>query len=138
MYDTVVYLAGQCKDLADGGEGWRNEACRLFTNKGNRFLAFNPTLYFSYKECKHKTQKQIKEYFLNRLSKSDICLVNLDGTNKSIGTAQEIQFAVDHNIPVIGFSPKNSYPWIAEVDCTVVFDTLEEAVNYICEYYKAG
>ena len=35
---------------------------------------------------------------------------------------------------LIGFGKQNVYEWLPE-DCDVVFDTLEEAVDYIINYY---
>lgn len=62
-------------------------------------------------------------------------IANLDNSDSSIGTAQEIQFAIDKGIPVIGFGTKNIYPWISEVDCQVTFETMIEVVDYIRDYY---
>ena len=45
-----------------------------------------------------------------------------------------LEYAVDKGIPVIGFGKQNVYEWLPE-DCDVVFDTLEEAVDYIINYY---
>ena len=95
----------------------------------------NPVAYFSYSENKHRSQKQVKSFFMNRITQCDLVIVNLDDSDASVGTGQEVQFAVDHNIPVIGFGTKNIYPWISEVDCQVVFDSMHEAVDYIRDYY---
>lgn len=46
----------------------------------------------------------------------------------------EVQYAVDHDIPVIGFGITDVYPWIAD-SCTVLFETLDEALKYIEIYY---
>ena len=62
-------------------------------------------------------------------------LVNLKNSCQSCGTCMEVQYAVDNNIPVIGFDAENAYPWIAEVDCEAVFDNLMETVDYIRDYY---
>lgn len=135
----TVYLAGACKNIDDGGKEWRNsitqrlEKAAEWCNKSVE--VFNPTFYFNYTEKLHKTQKQIKDYYFSRLRKCDLVIVNLNDTNSSIGTAQEIQYAVDHCIPIIGFGTKEVYPWIAEVDCQVVFDTMTEAVDYVRDYY---
>ena len=64
-------------------------------------------------------------------------LVNLNNTENSVGTGQELQYAVDKGIPVIGFGKQNVYEWLPE-DCDVVFDTLEEAFkswDYVNYYY---
>ena len=59
-----------------------------------------------------------------------------DMTTRLIELAKkhQLQYAVDKGIPVIGFGKQNVYEWLPE-DCDVVFDTLEEAVDYIINYY---
>ena len=112
-----VYLAGRVKGLDDEGRGWREDVVKQLEAiaewNGKKIEIFDPTKYFSYSDKRHKTVRQIKEYYMNRLSKCDIMLLNCNDTEYSIGTAQEVQFAVDHNIPVIGFGTTNMYNWIA-------------------------
>lgn len=133
------YLAGRCKGLDDEGAGWRTEITTKLNAvaewKDRKIEIFDPTKYFSYSSNKHKTQKQIKEYYLNRLSKCDLVILNANDTDYSIGTAQEIQFAVDNHIPIIAFGTQNMYPWIVEVDVQVLFDNMYELVDYVRDYY---
>lgn len=137
--DLTVYLAGKCRGLSDEGTQWRNEiAVKLQTvaewiNSDIRVI--DPTKYFSYSENKHKSNKQVKEFFLDKISQCDLVIVNLDDSDSSVGTAQECQFAVDNRIPIVGFGTKNMYEWIAEVDCQVVFDSMHEVVDYVRDYY---
>ena len=139
MSTTRIYLAGRCKGLEDEGKGWRKKATEALYQaaswKESRISVIDPLDYFSYKEQNNKSHKQVKNYYMSRIRKCDIVLVNLEGTNESIGTAQEVQFAVDNNVVVIGFNAGKGYPWIEEVDCQVVFQTLFEAVDYIRDYY---
>lgn len=134
-----IYLAGACKNEADEGKEWRDqiterlEKVAEWSNKNLKVI--NPTKYFSYSEHKHKSQKQLKEFYLNKISKCDLVIVNLNNSDTSIGTAQEIQYAVDIHIPIIGYGTQNIYPWISEVDCQVTFDTMIETVDYIRDYY---
>lgn len=134
-----IYLSGACKNVTDEGREWRKEisdqlnAVADWHNK--KIGIFNPVKYFTYGEPKHKTQKQVKEFYMSKLAKSDLVICNLDYSDTSIGTAQEIQFAVDHNIPVIGYGTMNIHPWLAEVDCQVVFSSMVETVDYIRDYY---
>lgn len=72
---------------------------------------------------------------MNKISKCDMVIVNLNDSDSSVGTAQEIQFAVDHDIPVIGFGNNNTYSWISEVDCQVAFNTMTETVDYVRDFY---
>ena len=130
-----IYLAGACKSFCDGGKEWRKIAEKELKFYGVRpVTVFNPTKYFDYETHKYKTQKQIKSYYMSQLATSDLVLANLNDSDKSIGTAQEVQFATDHNIPIIGFGVMDIYPWVYD-DCQVVFDNLKEACEYIEGYY---
>lgn len=130
-----IYLAGACKCFNDGGKEWRRIAEKELNSYGIRpVTVFNPTKYFDYETHRYKTQKQIKSYYMSQLATSDLVLANLNDSDKSIGTAQEVQFAADHNIPIIGFGVMDIYPWIYD-DCQVVFAGLDEACEYIEEYY---
>ena len=135
----TVYLAGPCANEPDEGKEWRKEAVAAFRKMdkydGLKACVIDPTDYFSYADPVHKTDKQVKNFYMSRLKDCDVILVNLRNTKTSPGTAMEVQFAVDHNIAVIGFDAAESYPWISNVDCDVVFNTLEEAIIYIKNYY---
>lgn len=134
-----IYLAGACKGLEDEGREWRLRATKMLEQAAEwqdvKIKVINPLEYFSYAEHKHKTHKQVKSYYLNQISKCDVVLCSLIDSDGSVGTGQEIQFACDHNIPVVGYGRDRVYPWLAEVDCEVVFDTLTEACDYIRDYY---
>jgi len=134
-----IYLAGKCCGLTfEESNAWRKTIKEYLENNYDFnyiIKVFNPNEYFNYFEKLHKTNKQIKEYFFSRLDKCDLVIVNLNNSNSSVGTGQELQRAVDMNIPIIGFGTKELYPWEAEVDCQVVFDTMEECINYVKEYY---
>lgn len=96
----------------------------------------DPTAYFSYdwKDEFQQTDRQIRDFYFQAIRISTVVLVNLSGTNSSIGTGMEVQYAVDHEIPVIGFGTEDVYPWIKD-SCTVTFDDLETALGYITTYY---
>lgn len=138
--DTLnIYLAGACRHVLDEGKEWREQIIERLVKiaewSGVKIKVINPVEKFSYSSNKHKTQKQVKDYFLNKISKCDLVIVNCNDTADSCGTCMEVQFAVDHNIPCIGFGNKNMYEWVTEVDCQVVFDTMSEAVDYVRDYY---
>lgn len=139
MSNLRVYLAGRCKGLEDGGQTWREDITKQLTAvaewQDKKVDIFDPTKYFSYAEVKHKTQKQVKDYYMWQLSRCDVVLLNANDTNFSIGTAQEVQYAIDHHIPVVAWGTQEMYPWIVEVDAQVVFDSMHEAVDYIRDYY---
>lgn len=139
MKKFKIYLAGACRDVPDEGATWREEA----TNKLKKVAEWmnaevdivNPVKYFTYANNGGNTSKQIKSYYMSQLKTCDLVMVNLKGTSTSVGTGQECQYAVDNHIPIIGFNNDNSYTWIADVDCDVVFETMNVAIDYIRDYY---
>jgi len=131
---TLVYLAGASKHEADEGMGWRQTIERDWGFKESDLWIVNPLNYFRYSENWHQSDKQVKQYYLSRIKHCDVVLVNLNNSDSSCGTCQEIQYAVDHDVPVIGFGTEHVYNWLL-VDCQCVFDTAEEAIEYITEYY---
>lgn len=142
METLRIYLAGPCANEPDEGAAWRSKAKEMLAQvaewRGCNVDVINPLDYFTYAEKNHKTQKQVKWYYMSRIDKCDLVLCNLNGTRSSPGTAQEVQHAWDQGIPVIGFGKEYVYPWIAEVDCQVVFPNMSEAINYIADYYIGG
>lgn len=134
-----IYLAGRCKGLDDEGRAWREDIVKQLEAvadwNGKTVNVFDPTKYFSYSEKKHKTQKQIYEFYMHKLSKCDLVIVNANGSEFSIGTAMECQAARDHKIPVIAFGNQDTYPWITEVVAQVTFESMHEAVDFIRDYY---
>lgn len=134
-----IYLAGACKNLDDEGAEWRERATKMLEQAAEwqevKLKVINPLDYFSYAEHKHKSHKQVKSFYMNKIRSCTLVLVNLNDSDGSVGTGQELQFAVCNHIPVIGFGKDNVYPWLAEVDCEVAFETLTEAVDYIRDYY---
>lgn len=141
MSETVkIYLAGGCVNEADEGRGWRTQATEIFKQSadkaGYNIKIINPLDYFSYSEAKHQSDSQIKKYYMDQILHSRIVLVNLTNSNKSCGTSQELQYAVDHDIPVVGWysDPDGIYNW-HKVDCQCIFPSLLQAIDYILEYY---
>lgn len=138
MYGTVIYLAGACRDVPDEGTTWRATVTERLEKIaewcGGSVKVIDPIKYFSYKIRKHRTDKQVKEFYMSKLAKCDLVLLNLDNTASSVGTGQECQFARDHGIPIIGFGNTEMYPWLV-VDCQVVFEDMTLALDYIRDYY---
>lgn len=131
-----IYLAGPCKYEEDGGKNWRCKVSLHSIQNSWDIKVWDPTAYFDY-ECNsefQKTDRQIREFYFQAIKKAEAVLVNLNGTDRSIGTAMEVQYAVDHDVPVIGFGDVDVYPWVRD-SCTVVFDTLDKALLYIGIYY---
>lgn len=133
-----IYLAGKCKDLSfEESDSWRKVIKKILeeVHSDYKVKVFNPNDYFNYYEKLHKTNKQIKEFFFSRLDKCNLVIVNLNNSNSSVGTGQELQRASDMGIPIIGFGTEEVYPWESEVDCQVVFNTMDECIKYAIDYY---
>ena len=139
METIRIYLAGPCYYEDDEGKGWREKAVQMLKtatdDKEICVRVINPVDFFSYSEAKHQSDTQVKRYYMDQILHSRLVLVNLDRTRTSPGTAQELQFAVDNKIPIIGFeSGDEVYPWL-KVDCQVVFSSMLQAIDYISDYY---
>ena len=122
-----IYLAGGCLNEDDEGRGWREKATEIFKQAADsspyQVRVFNPIDFFSYSEAKHQSDKQVKWYYMDQIKNSRVVLVNLNNSNKSIGTGQELQYAYDNGIPIIGFGETEVYPWL-KVDCQCIFSSL--------------
>lgn len=138
METVRIFLSGPVQYEPDKGMGWREKAEEIFTQVGDdrdvRIKVLNPTKFFSYDEAKHQSDTQVKEYYLDQIRHSRVVLCNLSNTKTSPGTAQELQFARDCHVQVIGFGTEEVYPWL-KVDCQAVFPSLLQAIDYILEYY---
>lgn len=133
-----IYLAGASLHAEDEGRQWREKAVQIFEQQKDEYSykvrVVNPIEYFSYSEAKHQSDSQIKNYYMDQVLHSRLILVNLNDSDKSIGTAQELQFARDHEIAIIGFGTENIYNWL-KVDCQCIFPSMLQAIDYITEYY---
>ena len=139
MERLKVYEAGACRHVPYEGRAWREQATKMLEQaaewKNVQVSVVNPLDFFTYAENKQKSHKQVKKFYMNKIKNCDVVLVNLDSTDYSPGTAQEIQYAVDHEIPVVGFGTDKIYPWLSDVDCDVTFEKITEAVDYIRDYF---
>ena len=134
-----IYAAGACRHVPDEGRAWREQVTKMLEQaaewKNAQVSVVNPLDFFTYAENKQKSHKQVKQFYMNKIKNCDVVLVNLDSTDYSPGTAQEVQYAVDHEIPVVGFGTDKVYPWLSDVDCDVTFEKITEAVDYIRDYF---
>lgn len=136
MNKLNVYLSGATKHMSNEFQNWRYK-CLIRQENGFYDLNFiDPISHFNYTNKQPKTEKQCLDLFMWLVEKSDILLCNLDHSESSIGTAMEVEHASCNNIPIIAFGKKETtwYNWIVE-RCSVVFDDLDEAVNYISITY---
>ncbi len=133
-----IYLSGSTKNVDESFQSWRTY-CETLTNNGyyTQLDFIDPISYFNYTNKQSKTDKQCLDFFMWLIEQSDVLLVNLDYSNVSIGTGMEIEHAYCRNIPIIGFGKKEDthYNWV-KVRCSVMFDTLDQAIDYINDKYR--
>lgn len=128
-----IYLSGATKQVSKEFQNWRYK-CLDFEDIGlyPNLKFIDPISYFNYTDKKPKTDKQCLDLFMWMVESCDVLLVNLDNSESSVGTMAEIEHAYCNNIPVIGFGTRTFswYSWARE-RCSITFNTLDEAVDYI-------
>jgi len=137
MEKIRIYTSGAMRNLPPQiADKWRYKIAEYLWREGANASVFIPSEYFGYEEKRHKTERQVMEYFLREVEKSDLLILNLDNTNTSIGSAMEVCHAYDYNIPIIGYKETGAevYPWCENM-CTVIFDQMDEMLEYIKIYY---
>ena len=128
-----VYLSGSIKNVDLSFQNWRDKCIEI---KGKGFYPcikfVDPNSYFNYTDKLPKTDKQCLDLFMWLVDKCDVLLCNLDQSEKSCGTCMEIEHAFCHGIPIIAFgsNPNSWYSW-AETRSSIIFDSLEDAIDYI-------
>ena len=144
MNNLSIYLAGamsNCKSFEEMNT-WRVEIKNMLTHMASYYncdvKVTNPIDYYNFNEKRHKSEKEVMQFDLSLVKKSDIVIVNLDGINTSIGTSMELYECYRSNIPVIAFGSdeeyENAHPWIRE--CITRHESnMEDAATYIKEFY---
>jgi nucleoside 2-deoxyribosyltransferase len=135
-----IYLSGGMSSLDfEEQTKWRKQITNsiLFGdyNYEKKPIFFNPVDYYDFKEKRHKTEREIVEFDLNSVRKSDIIIVNFNDPN-SIGTCAELAIAYNMRIPIIGINKDNVelHPWLVEFT-TRMCDSIREAVDYVVDFY---
>ena len=140
MECVKIYLSGGMTGLSlEDQTKWRNR----FKNaiKYGEYdiikdvIFFSPPDYYNFEEEHHKSEREVFEFDLNALRKSDLVVVNFNAPN-SIGTAMELILAKELKIPVIGLNKDNLtlHPWL--IECTTRMCTdLRELVEHVAEFY---
>lgn len=140
METCRIYLSGGMLLLSwDEQTKWRRQiqdAIRFGDyDYSKKPIYFDPTQYYNYEEKLHKSEKEIIEFELNALRKSDLVIVNFNEPS-SIGTAIEVAIAKELRIPVIGLNKdkKDIHPWLLE--CTTrMCDDMGELVSHVVDFY---
>lgn len=141
MENVRIYLAGGMTGYSlEEQLKWRNNFKDAITfqykdeTKKNPII-FIPPNYYSPSTNTHKSEREVMEFELANLRKSDVVVVNFNNP-QSIGTAMELMTAKENKIPVVGYNvgAKEIHPWLLEC-CTRICENLKETVEYIVHYY---
>lgn len=140
MMNTInIYLSGGMGGLSfEEQVGWRNQIVSNIINDDSltfKPIFFNPPYFYTPAHNYHKNEKEVMEFDLYKLRKSDVVIVNFNVPN-SIGTAMELMLAKEYNIPVIGINIDNKelHPWLLEC-CSRMCDNIQETIEYVKKYY---
>ena len=118
---------------------WRKQVIDAIKFNGYDYekkpIFFNPVDFYNFEEVRYRSEREVMEFDLNALRRSDLVIVNFNDP-KSIGTAMELMLAKERNTPIIGFGVNGQtvHPWLLE-SCTRVCDSLREAVEHVVDFY---
>ena len=138
MDKVKFYMAGGMAGLSvEEQMEWRKDIKKRINNSliHDPTYFFQPPYYYQPDGDYHRSEREGRDFDLNRLRHSDIVIVNFNVPN-SIGTAQELAVAYEHRIPVIGLNENKNklHPWLYEC-CTRICETREELVEHIVNFY---
>lgn len=133
--EIEVYLAGSCKNVSvEERNKWRDFLVETLENRSNHLIAFNPNGHFAYEKNNPNNEKLVMDFFLHRLSNCEIVVVNLNNSDKSVGTGIEFGMALAQNKFIIGFGDTNVYEYMRE-KCSVVFSDVDEVAVFLLEHW---
>lgn len=140
MDNFYIYLSGGMSGLSwEEQVRWRNnikEAIKFGDHDIEKKVTFfSPPDYYNFKSTQHKSEREVMEYDLYNLRKSDLVIVNFNDPN-SLGTAMELILAKEYRIPVIGLNTKQNtiHPWLSEC-CTRICDNVVELIGHVVDFY---
>ena len=142
MNSLKIYLAGKMTGLSyENMQGWRFE----FEDRVNKYVkasdityrvnVFNPCDYYNPLSNEYKTEREVMDFDIYNLKKSDIVVVNLNSQD-SIGTAMEIAIARDNGIPIVALCKNDDrlHSWLRD-SCVRICNDMDELTKYIIDYY---
>jgi len=140
-----VFLSGAMSGLPpDEYTGWRDYVkdalkydCDVIFSPPDKYNLESPEDYDS--------EREVMDYDLYQVERSDVLIVNFDSNPASIGTAAEIMKAHVIGVPVIGYisesKHKELHPWL-ENCCNKLFtgsgddpSKLDDMLYYVKAYY---
>lgn len=140
-----VFLSGAMTGVSyQEYTGWREYAKDAL--KYDCDIVFSPPDKYNFEnKDDYDSEREIMDYDLYQVEKSDVVIVNFDSNPQSIGTAAEIVKAHVIGVPVIGYVSKRKkdeiHPWLKEC-CNKLFigdnetmDGFDEMLYYVKSYY---
>ena len=136
MEKVKIYLSGAMTGmLIEEQKIWRSNIVNAVKfgdySYDKKPIFFNPVEYYNFEEENYSSEKEIMEFDLYNLRKSDVVIVNFNNPS-SIGTAMELILAKERHIPIIAFGVKNQniHPWLLEC-CTKICDNIRIKTHII-------
>ena len=140
MESVKIYLSGGMGSLTfEEQSKWRSQIINAIQfgdyHCDKKAVFFNPINYYNFEEVRYKSEREVMEFDLNALRKSDLVIVNFNDP-KSLGTCAELAIAYDMKIPIIGINKENVelHPWLVEFT-TRMCDDVREAVSHVVDFY---
>lgn len=144
MKEFKIYTCGKMSGLTFGQQmSWRLQMQELVNSKTDKRVVFiHPPLYYNYDTQMHKDEREVMDWEINQVCKSDIIVVDLNGIEESIGSHFELGAAIGANITggrqisIIGVGDvdiEKLHPWIG-LSMLRHERTYEDAADYIVGY----
>ncbi len=140
METVKIYLSGGMGNLSYEEQArWRKQVNDAILYGAYHYtkkpIFFNPVDYYNFTEVRYKSEREVMEFDLNALRKSDLVIVNFNDPN-SLGTCAELAISKELNIPVIGINKDGHklHPWLVEFT-TRMCDDVREAVEYTVDFF---
>lgn len=142
---TRIYLAGAMEAHKDTNYAihWRDAVKEFMDRYTEDVEIISPTDFYAYGSNLHKHEREIFNFDLNLVRKSDIIFADLHKIRLSVGTIMELKEAVTYGIPVIAFLDEEIpddemiqyvHPWV--YCCCDRIETGKNALYNACHYIK--
>lgn len=144
--DRVIYLAGAMNcyfntEQHDYPKKWRDEVKKYIKENYDNITIISPKDYYEIGSDYHKSESEAMRFDLRAVREADIILCNLKDIDKSLGTSDEIFYALIKGKAIVGFLEdgdiKNIHPWKREQIDRIETgkDAMQNAIDYIYKYY---
>ena len=141
----MVFLSGAMAGLTfEEYTGWREYVKDALAYDCD--VVFSPPDKYNFESQEdYDSEREVMDYDLYQVEKSDVLVVNFDGNPASIGTTAEVIKAFVMGIPVIGYISEDHedelHPWLRNC-CRKLFvgsgedmSKLDDMLYYVKSYY---